>query len=526
MSLEMLQVAEVVAREKNIDGALVLEAMEQAIQMGARRKYGMAFNIQAILDRVDGSVNLKRLWQVVETVMEPVDPEAYGHFLREGEEIEMRPALDEKGKPSARNEREITLAAARKINPKIDLGEYIMEDLPPMDFGRIAAQAAKQVIVQKVRDAEREKEFEEYKSRVGEVIAGIVKRADHRGVLVDLGRAEAFMPKEEMIPRETYRQGDRVRGYIFDVRRELRGPQVMVSRTHPRYLMKLFAEQVPEVANGMIEILNAARDPGFRAKIAVKSADRNIDPVGACVGIRGVRVQAVVEELQGERIDIIEWSADPATYLIKAMAPAEVTKVVVDEEEHRMDVVVPEDKLSLAIGRRGQNVKLASMLTGWDIDVMTETEENQKREEEFSAISDAFKTGLDVDDTMARLLIAEGFTSVDELLLVPVEEIGAVEGLDIDIAEELRNRATAHVEKQQSKLKTMKISTELSSFEGLTSDILVALAENKVKTLDDLADLATDELLDILPKGMLNAHQAEDIIMRARQHWFADEATA
>lgn len=526
MSLEMLQVAEAVAREKNIEGAMVLEAMEQAIQMGARRKYGMAYNIQAVLDRLDGSVNLKRLWQVVETVMEPVDPEAYNRFRREGEEIEMRPALDKKGKPVQRGDREITLPEARKINPKIELGEYIMEDLPPMDFGRIAAQAAKQVIVQKVRDAEREKEYEEYKGRVGEVIAGLVKRADHRGVLIDLGRAEAFMPKEEMIPRETYRQGDRVRGYIFDVRRELRGPQVMVSRTHPKYLMKLFAEQVPEVANGTIEILNAARDPGFRAKMAVKSADRNIDPVGACVGIRGVRVQAVVEELQGERIDIIEWSADPATFLIKAMAPAEVTKVVVDEEEHRMDVVVPEDKLSLAIGRRGQNVKLASMLTGWDIDVMTETEESQKREEEFSAISQAFKDGLDVDDTMARLLIAEGFTSVDELLLVPAEELANVEGLDADIAEELRNRAQAHVDKQQSKLKTLKISEELSTFEGLNSDILVCLAENKVKTLDDLADLATDELLEMLPKGMLNTHQAEAIIMRARQSWFSDDATA
>jgi len=525
MALEMLQVADAVAREKSIDKEHVLEAMEQAIQMGARRKYGMGLNISAHIDRVDGNITIKQLWEVVNQVMEPVSEEEVRNAHRELRDPEMRPALGEDGKPVKRNGIQILLDEAQKINPELKLGEFVSEDVPPFDFGRIAAQAAKQVIFQKVRDAERVKEFDEYKDRKGETISGIVKRVDHNGVLVDLGRAEAIMPRNEIIPRETYRQGDRVRAYIYDVRREVRGPQIFLSRTHPQFMVALFEQEVPEIASSMIEVMGAARDPGFRGKIAVKSADRNVDPVGACVGIRGVRVQAVVNELQGERIDIVQWDADPARYLISALAPAEVTKVILDETENRMEVVVPEDKLSLAIGRRGQNVRLASILTGWDIDVMTEEEESERRNDEFNTVTQLFITALDVDDTLARLLIVEGFTSPEDLLRVSAAEIGGIEGLDEDIAAELQRRAGVYIEGLAAEVADLGVEDELRTLEGMRTDLLVILAKGDVKTRDDLGELATDELQEMLPKGMLTKVQAEKLIMAARQHWFADEDT-
>ena len=522
MSLELLQVAEAVAREKNIDRQMVVEAMERAIEMGARRKYGMGYDVVASIDP-QGGIDIKRRWQVVERVMEPVDDDEYRRAQREGREVEMQPAFDRKGNPLKENDAQMLVAIAQQKKADAQVGEYIEEPLPPFDFGRIAAQAAKQVIFQRVRDAEREKEFEEYKDRVGEVISGIVKRVDNRGILVDLGRAEAIVPRGEIIPKETYRQGDRVRGYIYDVRQEPRSPQIFVSRTHPKFLEKLFEQAVPEIASGTIEILGAARDPGFRAKISVKSYDHNIDPVGACVGIRGVRVQEVVNELQGERVDIIEYTPEPAAFLIKAIAPAVVTKVVVDESEGRMEVIVPEDNLSLAIGRRGQNVRLASMLTGWNVDVMTEAESAERQAEQFEIVSKLFMGGLDVDETLARLLMAEGFKSIEELVLISAEELGGIEGLNPDIAAELQNRAQNWLNTQREELAKKGVHEDLANLEGMRTEILLELGKNSVKTLDDLGDLATDELQEILPEGMLTNAQAEQLIMRARQHWFSED---
>lgn len=524
MSLEFIQIAEAVAREKDIAKEEVLGVMEQAIQMAARRKYGMDLNVEAHIDRVSGDVSLKKIIKAVAQVMEPISIEEVRAAQREEREPLMQAAKDPRtGKALTQNGNQILIAEARKINPDIKMGECLVEDLPPIDFGRVAAQAAKQVIFQKVKDVERGHEYEEYKDRVGEVISGIVKRTDYHGALIDLGKAEAFLPREETIQRETFRQNDRVRGYIYKVEQTQRGPQIFISRTHPAFLMALFKEEVPEVANGTIEIINAARDPGFRAKMAVKSYDRNLDPVGACVGIRGVRVQAVTAELQGERVDIIEHSTNPADFLVKAMAPAIVTKVVLDEDENRIEVVVPEDNLSLAIGRRGQNVRLASQLTGWDIDVMTEAEESDRRSQELEVLTSKFIENLDVDDVLARLLISEGFHTVDDLLKVESAELAHIEGLNEEIAEELQNRAQASVDEAQKRTKKLGVDAELTNLASMSSDVLLILAENNIKTLDDLGDLATDELQEILPSGLLNDKQAEKLIMSARAHWFADE---
>lgn len=523
MTLEFLQVADAVAREKNIDKESVLSAMEFAIQTAARRKFGMYLNVEAKIDRISGDVSLKRLLEVVQIVMEPISEEEYRLAQREARDMEMRPASDGRGYPLVVNDIQIKLEEARKSHPTIEIGEFITEELPPMDFGRVAAQAAKQVIFQKVRDAERQKEFGEFQESAGQLVSGIVKRTDHNGITIDLGRAEAYLPREEMIPRETYRQNDRVRAYIYKVQREMRGPQIFLSRTHPEFLKKLFAEEVPEIDSGVIEVMGVARDAGFRSKLAVKSYDHNLDPVGACVGMRGSRVQAITAELQGERIDIIEWKANPAEYLVEALAPAEVTKVVLDEEEQRIEVVVPEDKLSVAIGRRGQNVRLASILTGWDIDIMTEQEEEDRRKKEFEASSKAFMEQLDVDETVTRLLIGEGFSSVNELLLVSVDELAEIEGFDADIAAELQNRANEAVKAQEKELKSLKIEEDLRTLEGLSPEILLMIAKKGIKTRDDLAELATDELLELLPEGQLKESQAEALIMKARQHWFDDE---
>jgi len=531
MALEYLQIAEMVAREKDIEKEQVLEVMEQAIQMAARKKLAAELNlqpleltVQAHIDRVSGEVHIKRLTQVVKMVMEVLSPEEARAAVREGREPEMRPACDKRGYPLKNNPSQILLAEAQKVNPNIQIGEYLMEDLPPKYFdGRVAAQAAKQVIFQKVKDVERAKELEVYKDAVGTIISGIIKRADFNGALIDLGRAEAWLPKDETIQRETFKQGDRIRAYIYKVNPQARGPQIFVSRTHPQYLVELFKEQVPEIQNGTIEVMGAARDPGFRAKIAVKSYDRNLDPVGACVGIRGVRVQAVTTELQGERVDIIEWSPNAAEFLVRAMQPAQVSKVVLDEDDNRIEVVVPQDNLSLAIGRRGQNVRLASILTGWDIDVMTDAEESERRTNEYNVLSSNLMQNLDVDEVLARLLIAEGFRSVDDLLKVGAEEIAAIEGLDIGIAQELQNRAQTAINAAAERLAKLGVSDELKAMPGMTADLIMALGEQGVKTLDDLGDLATDELQEMLPAGLLNDKQAQKLIMAARQHWFAEE---
>src|SRR5271156_3786803 len=399
---ELLQVADAVARDKGIDRDEVLDAMEQAIQKAGRSKYGHEHDIRAHIDRKNGEIQLARFMEVVEEV-----------------ENELT---------------QLTVAQAAKKKLSLAVGEFLVDPLPPIDFGRIAAQTAKQVIVQKVRDAERQRQFNEFKDRTGEIVNGLVKRVEFGNVVVDLGRAEALLRRDELIPRELFRTGDRVRAYIFDVRQEQRGPQIFLSRTHPQFMAKLFGQEVPEIYDGIIEIKAVARDPGSRAKIAVISRDSGIDPVGACVGMRGSRVQAVVAELQGEKIDIVPWSPDPATFVVNALAPAEVAKVVMDEEQRRVEVIVPDDQLSLAIGRRGQNVRLGSQLTGWDIDILTEAEESERRTEEFRSRSQMFIDALDIDDVIAHLLVTEGFTSLEEVAYVAVEDLADIEGFDADVA--------------------------------------------------------------------------------------------
>jgi N utilization substance protein A len=393
---------------------------------------------------------------------------------------------------------EISLKDAKKRNPEAEVGDFIAEPLPPLDFGRVAAQNAKQVIVQKVREAERERQFEEYKDRVGEIVSGIVKRAEYGNVMIDLGRAEAIVRRDETLPRENHKLGDRVRAYVYDVRRENRGPQIFLSRTRPEFMAKLFAQEVPEIYDGIVEIKSVARDPGSRAKIAVVSKDTSVDPVGACVGMRGSRVQAVVNELQGEKIDIIQWSQDAATFIVNALAPAEVAKVVLDEESERIEVVVPDEQLSLAIGRKGQNVRLASQLTGWDIDILTEAEESERRQKEFAERTNAFVAALDVDEMIAQLLVSEGFTSVEELAFVESHEVASIEGFDENTAVEIQDRAREFLERRDAELtekrRALGVEDDLAEVEGLTAAMLVTLGENGIKSVEDLADCATDEL--------------------------------
>ena len=492
---ELLQVADAVAREKGIDRDEVLGAMEQAIQKAGRSRYGHEHDIRAHIDRKTGEIKLAR-------------------FIEVTDEIE-------------NDFTQMSLEQARIRDENINLGEFLIDPLPPIDFGRIAAQTAKQVIVQKVRDAERERQFEEYKDRTDEVINGVVKRVEFGNVLVDIGRAEAILRREELIPRETVRQGDRVRALILDVRREQRGPQIFLSRTHPTFMAKLFAQEVPEIYDGIIEIKSVARDPGSRAKISVLSSDSSIDPVGACVGMRGSRVQAVVAELQGEKIDIIQWSEDPATFVVNALAPAEVTKVVLDEETNRIEVVVPDDQLSLAIGRRGQNVRLASQLTGWDIDILTEEDESERRQEEARKRAEMFIKALDVDEVIAHLLVAEGFTSIEEVGYVPLAELAEIEGFEEEIAEELRNRArtflSEEAERLQKRREELKVADDLIEFNGLSLAVVVRLGENDVKNLEDFADLASDELIEYIGDAdNMTMDQANDLIMEARRKlgWF------
>lgn len=509
--LELLQIAEAVAREKSINREVVIEAMEDAIQKAAKSRYGSENEIQAKIDPVTGEIKLSRLLEVVETVVNEAT--------------------------------EITLKAAKRAKKDIELGEVLEEDLPPLDFGRVAAQNAKQVIVQKVRDAERERQYEEYRDRIGEVANGTVKRVEYGNVVVDLGRAEAIVRRDESLPRENFRYGDRVRAFIYDVRREQRGPQIFLSRTRPEFMAKLFAQEVPEIYDNIVNIKSVARDPGSRAKIAVISQDSAIDPVGACVGMRGARVQAVVNELQGEKIDIIPWSHDAATFIVNALAPAEVVKVVLDEDLERIEVVVPDDQLSLAIGRRGQNVRLASQLTGWEIDILTEQQESEQRQKEFTERTEKFMNALDVDEFIAQLLASEGFTSVNEVAFVDPTEISSIEGFDEDTAEEIQTRAREHIEQREAELQKrceeLGIKDDLREVEGLSIEMLVALGENEVRNVEELAECATDDLIGwterkdgevtkyegFLDGFNLRKFQAEEMIMQARVKagWISEE---
>ncbi|MFT8368388.1 MAG: transcription termination factor NusA, partial [Acetobacter papayae] len=416
----------------------------------------------------------------------------------------------------------------RKFRPEIQVGEYLIDPLPPIDFGRIAAQTAKQVIVQRVREYERKRQYNEFKDRVGEIVNGTVKRTEYGNLLVEIGSAEALLRRDELIPRETFRNSDRVRAYIYDVRDETRGPQVFLSRTHPAFLAKLFAQEVPEIYDGIIEIKAVARDPGSRAKMAVISRDASIDPVGACVGMRGSRVQAVVAELQGEKIDIIPWSPQAATFVVNALAPAEVSKVVMDEEAGRVEVVVPDDQLSLAIGRRGQNVRLASQLTRWDIDILTEAEESERRQEEFRRRTAQFVEALDVDDVIAGLLVTEGYHSVEELAYADPDELGGIEGFDESVVQELMQRAEAYLVRQEEKLddrrRELGVVDEIAGLGVFTNQMLVTLGEKGVKSLDDLADLAGDELVELLGADAVDEEAANEIVMAARAHWFDGDA--
>ena len=464
--LELLQIADAVAREKSIPRETVLQSMEDALQKAARSRYGQETEVRAEINPKTGELRFSRLMLVVDMVESDAT--------------------------------QITLEDARKKNPAAQVGDWIAETLPPFEYGRIAAQSAKQVIVQKVREAERDRQYDEYKDRIGEIVNGIVKRVEYGNVIVDLGRSEAIIRRDELIPREMFRPGDRVRAYVYDVRREQRGPQIFMSRTHPQFMSKLFGQEVPEIYDGIIEVKSVARDPGSRAKIAVISRDSSIDPVGACVGMRGSRVQAVVNELQGEKIDIIPWSVDAATFIVNALQPAEVVKVVLDEDSARIEVVVPDDQLSLAIGRRGQNVRLASQLTGWDIDILTEAEESGRRQKEFQERTTIFMGALDVDEVVGQLLASEGFRTVEELAYVDLAELASIEGFDEETAEEIQNRARDHIARIEAELderrQALGVADELKEVAGVTLPILVKLGENDVKTVEDLAGCATDDL--------------------------------
>nr|CRH07747.1 Transcription elongation protein nusA (N utilization substance protein A) (L factor) [Candidatus Magnetococcus massalia] len=501
MTVEILQVADQVAREKGIDRQVVIEAMETAIQTASRKKYGANKNIQVRFDSKSGDFQLHQLREVVSQDDEETIWDADNH---------------------------ITLNDARNMNPEAQVGDFIAEQLPSIEFGRIAAQTAKQVIVQKVRDAERERIFEEYIDRQGQLVNGLVKRVERNNIHVDLGRTSAFLPHEEQLPREHYRPGDRIRAYIKEVRDVTRGPQIILSRTHPQLVLRLFEMEVPEIYDGIVEIKAVARDAGHRSKIAVRSSDAHVDPVGACVGMRGSRVQGVVTELQGERIDIIEWSSDAAVFICNALAPAEVIKVVVDEDEENIKVVVDEQQLSLAIGRRGQNVRLASELTGWRIDIITEQEERNMREEMFGEIQQTFMAELDLGEAVASALVGEGFTSSEEVAYVPLDELASIEGFDEDIAQELRNRARDQLLQQAMQTEERKaelhIDPNLTKMDMLTDDALIALAEKGIGTLDDLADLASDELVEVFD-GEIALKDAETLIIEARRAagWFDDE---
>ena len=500
--IELLQIADAVAREKLIEPSLVIEAMEDSLAKAARSKYGTEYDIRASIDTKSGELSMNRCRLVVETVE--------NHFI------------------------EISKQEALKITAHAEIGDTIKDPLPPMDFGRIAAQSAKQTIVQKVREAERARQYEEFKDRVGQIINGQVKRIEYGNVVVDVGRGEAVLRRDQLINRETFRTGDRVRAYIKEVRAETRGPQIFLSRTDSHFLSELFKMEVPEIYDGIIEIKTVARDPGSRAKIGVLSLDSSIDPVGACVGMRGSRVQAVVNELQGEKIDIIPWNDDAPTFLVNALQPAEVSKVVLDEDSKRIEVVVPDDQLSLAIGRRGQNVRLASQLTEFDIDIMTEAEESERRQAEFSERSKLFMETLNVDEMVAQLLVSEGFSTLEEVAYVEKNEIENIEGFDESTAEELQARAQECIEeinnKAIKKARELGVENDLIEFEGLSAEMIEALAKENIKNLEEFAKCADWELAGgfttvegkrvkddgIFEKFDISLKEAKVLIMNAR----------
>lgn len=495
---DILQVADVVAREKGIEREQVIVAMEEAIQKIGRTKYGQDHDIRATIDRKDGSITLQRFRGVVDEVEDPLT--------------------------------QLSVKEAQEIQKDVEAGSFIIDELPPISFGRMAAQTARQIISQRVREAERERQYHEFKDRVGEIISGIVKRVEFGNYIIDVGRNECLLRREESIPRENLRPGDRVRAYIMDVTQDTRGPQILLSRSHPQFMAKLFQQEVPEIYEGIIDVLAVARDPGSRAKIAVRSRDSSIDPVGSCVGIRGSRVQAVVNELQGEKIDIVPWSEDTPTFIINALSPAEITRVIYDEEGRKVQVVVPDDQLSLAIGRRGQNVRLASLLTGLDVSITSETENTAHRTEQTKQNIQNLIDALDIDEVIAHLLIAEGYESIADIAEVSTEELLSIHGFEEDLVRELQKRSNEALEKRakevQKELKDLSLDKSLLKFEGLTPEMLLKLGKAGCKSLDDFADLSNDELVEIIGEGILAEEETNDLIMRARAHWFEDEASA
>ena len=503
--LEILQIAKSVAEEKSIDKAIVIEAMQEAIERAAKSRYGQEHDIRAVIDPETGEQSLWRVQTVV---------------------------ADDELVDAAQ---QIALSDAVKIEDSLEIDSEIKEELPPFDFGRVAAQTAKQVIMQKVRDAERERQFHEYKDREGEIINGIVKRVEYGHVIVDLGRAEGIIRRNDSIPRENFQPNDRVRAYLYKVSRELKGPQIFLSRAHPDFMIKLFSAEVPEVYEGVIEIKSCSRDAGSRAKIGVLSNDNSIDPVGACVGMRGARVQAVVGELSGEKIDIIPWNYDDATFIVNALQPAEVSKVVLDEDEHRVEVVVADDQFPLAIGRRGQNVRLASQLTGWQIDLVTETDDSERYQKDFQRRTELFMQALDADETLAQLLASEGFESVDEIAFVGADDFMQVEGFDEEVATEIQERAREYIEKlaeaQDAERLELGVEDAVMELEGMSPSFAVKLGKEDIKSVEDVAGLVPDDLTGwrengpegkpvwqdgILKKGEMRKDEAQLFIMRAR----------
>ena len=502
--LELLRIVEAVATEKAIDQEIVLSSMESAIQKAAKTKFGLNNNIRATIDRESGDISLHKVLKIVET---PIDLNT---------EISLEHAIEKE----------------KKENVKI--GDEIFEQLPQIDLGRVAAQTARQVITQSVREAERERQYNDFIEKKGEILSGIVKRLEYGNIIIDLNRAEAIITKDELIPREVLKIGDRIKAYCYNVIRENKGQQIFLSRAHPKFMEKLFFQEVPEIYDGIIEIKSATRDPGSRAKICVYSKDSSIDPVGACVGMRGSRVQSVVNELHGEKIDIVHWSEDPAVLVVSALAPAEIQRVIIDDQNKRIEVILTEENLSKAIGRRGQNVRLASKLINYEIDILTEKEESEKRQLEFKDKTEIFIKNLELDETLGQLLVAEGFSSISEISDSTVEEILKIEAIDENTAKELKERAEEYLKKEKEdigkKLKELGVEDVLINFKGLTPGMLVTLGEKKIKTLKDFAELSTDELIGgydekqgkrfkikgFLEEFALAKNEAENLIMNAR----------
>ncbi len=496
-NFDILDVAKTIAKEKGITSEEVLEAMEMAIAKAGRTKYGYELDIRAHVNRDNGYIGLFRYQEVVDNV-------------------EILPEEERVNKISKNN--------LSKDNSKLKTGEFLIDELPPLNFGRIAVQTAKQVIYQKVKEAEKVVQFNEFKDKLGEIVNGVVKRVEYGNLIVDLGKGEAILRREELLNREVFRRSDRIRAYITEVKFDLKGPQIFLSRAHNNFLVKLFQQEVPEIYDGIIEVKSVARDPGSRAKIAVFTKEKSIDPVGACVGMRGSRVQAVVNELQGEKIDIVLWSEDIATFVVNALGPAEVDKVIIEEDLKKIDVIVPDEQLSLAIGRKGQNVRLASALSGWSIDILTISQESERRSEEFKNLSQKFITVLDVDEVIAHLLVTEGFSSVNEIAMVSQGELASIEGFDDDLSIELINRAKNFLEKEKEEntkiLKSEGMEDYLLTSKFFTTEQLIRLKDNNIKTRDQLADLSSDELVEIL--NDLDTKKADEVILDFRKHWFKE----